>query len=313
MTAGRTRATTTCVRSATTTGGATRTSGRCRVPVYSRRGTRSGRPRSSPRGRGRGAYIPHGSTRGADGEIGPDRQAGIEIRIRGFQIAEARAIGGVEGLGLVGGCGIAEAGCLAPPQPDVVEARRRGLARGEFVEEGGAAAVGGGGEGGCGGGAGIASAGGTGGGGCSGTAAGVAAAVAVGEVFGYTIGLVEVAGALAASRNAGIDLGAAGADIVDTFGWIAAYGKALGLDVGATLTFKQIMEFGIERDDVFENQTDCQEEEARCRKAVGSWEQIHSLVSVTQQEWSTRCNDGALCFQEAKQQRLRSPWKQSRT
>ena len=130
MTAGRTRAATGSVRSAITTGGATRTSGRCRVPVYSRRGTRSGRPRSSPRGRGRGAYIPHGSTRGADGEIGPDRQAGIEIRIRGFQIAEARAIGGVEDLGLVGGCGIAEAGCLAPPQPDVVEARRRGFARG---------------------------------------------------------------------------------------------------------------------------------------------------------------------------------------
>ena len=75
---------------------------------------------------------------------------------------------------------------------------------------------------------------------------------------------------MAASRNARIDLGAAGADIVDTFGWIAAYGKALGLDVGATLTFKQIMEFGIERDDDFENQTDCQKEEARCRKAVGS-------------------------------------------
>ncbi len=130
MTAGRTRATTSSVRSATTTGGATRTSGRCRLPVYSRRGTRSGRPRISPRGRGRGAHIPHRSTRGADGEIGPDRQAGVEIRIRGLQVAEARAIGGVEGLGLVGGCGIAEAGCLAPPQPDVVEARRRGLARG---------------------------------------------------------------------------------------------------------------------------------------------------------------------------------------
>lgn len=130
MTAGRTRAFTSSVRSAITTGGATRTSGRCRFPVYSRRGTRSGRPRSSPRGRGCGEHIPHGSTRGADGEIGPERQTGVEIPIRRFQVAEARAIGGVEGLRRIGGCGIAEAGCLAPPQPDVVEARGRGLARG---------------------------------------------------------------------------------------------------------------------------------------------------------------------------------------